>query len=313
MTEKPPIDFENDLRKEILTYLPHPEDAASLQMLSNMRIDDLLICFYNWLERNIQPKPRSIFVSTEFIQNPLYNLHLKKINSVIYKIQSGLELNPHLSQRAKNGFIKKNPFSNELLARRDLDMLLNDWGIHHLHLSNGSKELLFSIFTETDCYILDIGMHDRFADKKLVEIGVKNWPEIELFYEIHGLAPHELSDKEYETYRNIGVGTNIVIEGKTYISRALGIMTSGISLKHTKKSMQLMFDIAEFTKLFHQDHHCFRDCFLQTRHTYPENPIFKLILVQCQLGITPAIQEQITGAIFWPGTPPFYVLKSSNN
>lgn len=68
------------------------------------------------------------------------------------------------------------------------DGLLNHWDIVHFHLGESLKKgghvkrtgsLLFARATLSDIYFLDVLPHgkDNFADRELVNIAIRNWPE----------------------------------------------------------------------------------------------------------------------------------------
>ena len=70
----------------------------------------------------------------------------------------------------------------DLKTRRDLDLLIADWGIHHLHLSperDGRRtgDLLFAVFRPDDAYLLQILPHGNWAELSLLETIVRNWPD----------------------------------------------------------------------------------------------------------------------------------------
>ncbi|NOQ25427.1 MAG: hypothetical protein GQ564_08695 [Bacteroidales bacterium] len=80
------------------------------------------------------------------------------LDTIIDKVRSGIELNPYQSKQSFNSDYD--------------DGLFNDWGIHHLHLSNKlknesdyfmerSSKLLFVKFTMTKAYFIDIYSHNE--------------------------------------------------------------------------------------------------------------------------------------------------------
>jgi hypothetical protein len=72
-----------------------------------------------------------------------------------------------------------------LQHRSDLDLLISDWGLHHLHLTSEMEadgfvkrtgDLLFAAFTDDDAYLIGIYPHGSWALHELVEILVREWP-----------------------------------------------------------------------------------------------------------------------------------------
>ena len=99
------------------------------------------------------------------------------------KIEKGESVNPHLNSATK---------------KDQLDGLLYDWGIHHLHLGEtfsapGYVErtgpVLFAIFRKDDVYFIDIRNHEGWSDKNLLEIVNRNWPELLSIYKMEGVMP----------------------------------------------------------------------------------------------------------------------------
>jgi hypothetical protein len=58
------------------------------------------------------------------------------LERIIEEIETGKDLSPRLSRGVVHGLVKGGRVkANMNFGRRpDLDLLLNDWGIHHLHL-----------------------------------------------------------------------------------------------------------------------------------------------------------------------------------
>jgi hypothetical protein len=108
------------------------------------------------------------------------------------------DLTKYLSRRVSTGFaLPLKPAVKQLARLQHLDLLLNDWGIHHLHIStavaadgfvNRNDPLLFAMFEPEMAYLLDIGTHSSFVDQRLAEIAVENWPDTKLFLEIQGIS-----------------------------------------------------------------------------------------------------------------------------
>lgn len=99
--------------------------------------------YLNFLRRRVPPVPRKVFVASEFscpqdLQAGLY--------VVRGKIESGQDLSPHLSSRLK--------------TLEYHDMLLNDWGIHHLHLGTMLKQ---NGYVERTKFVLFVRFLPAFA------------------------------------------------------------------------------------------------------------------------------------------------------
>lgn len=69
----------------------------------------------------------------------------------------------------------------------DRDALLDDWGIHHLHLGtviqpdglvNGDDDVAFVILEPNDAYLIQVLPHGSWSDTTLLEIVHRNWPHL---------------------------------------------------------------------------------------------------------------------------------------
>jgi hypothetical protein len=128
-------DFHSDLRHIFAGVLNMNADVDSQRDIHNMTEFQLVACYLNWRGRIIDPQPRRLIESSEFVltkQNPIY---ANRVTNLLSKIQNGGDLTPHLSKRIREVYTHRQtpkPFG----GRPDLDLLLNEWGIHHLHISD---------------------------------------------------------------------------------------------------------------------------------------------------------------------------------
>ncbi len=299
------MDFESDLRAEILKYLPHNQTDES--SLSHMRINDLLITFLNWLHRCVHPHPREVLRSREITSNPLWTNKQTDLDAIVSKLKAGADISAHLSKGILRGHAPKKTNTKNLLNRKDLDLLLNEWGIHHLHLSNVIEPdgfvtrgdlLLFVIFSQTRAYMLDIIRHGYWTEQRLVEIAVNNWPEDKLFVELKGIMPEPaISAKDRNNFRRVGVATSVNVSGKAYVSRTGGLTLSGTSSKMTIEAVRLHRRIKEFEDRCRNNPDDLRRYFQKAHGQWPPEPEFHLELVRSQVGFPFAIREQKSGGL----------------
>ena len=183
--------------------------------------DHKLICVYLGVcRRLVSCEPRQIFKSKDFSCAPEYSDALAKIESII---QSGGNVIPYLSRK-----IRKRDYN---------DSLLNDWGIHHLHLgtqvrSDGfierTSSLLYCRFLEESAYFINILQHSNWECQKLLTILHENWPEMLSKFRINGIAGDQLSDEEIKELREKNVNYFLTMEdGTTYAPPGGGHMSSG--------------------------------------------------------------------------------------
>jgi hypothetical protein len=235
-----------------------PTDPSGV--LPAMSLRDLLQTYGNWKARLVPPRPRAVHISAEFAASPEMTRHNAELNAIVAKIKSGSQLRPHLSKRVRVAHDPATKPGDPLQLRRDRDLLIADWGIHHLHISleeeaNGSGfvkrggPLLFAIFRPEDAYLIGVFSHGDWALKEVLEIVVRNWPNSGLVLDSKtGLVlTHEYTDDERLELRNCGIATpSIMVDGKMWSSTALGQTLDGSASPAACESAALMHVFREW-------------------------------------------------------------------
>src|SRR2546427_6344314 len=127
------MDLAESARQWVLRFLPYDRSDASLvAYLNGLDARGLLILYRNWMRRLIKPQPRHVRKSTAFQQNPIAAERSADLPTIVRDIETGNDLRKYLSRDVKIG--AQIP-GRRRGRRRDLDLMLNDWGIHHLHVS----------------------------------------------------------------------------------------------------------------------------------------------------------------------------------
>lgn len=201
----------------------------------------LLTAFFNLQDKTVSTKRRRVHISKELrakeIEKP-YNDYLKQIRN---KFKNGKDINPYLSTMSVKPYKK--------------DLLLYDWGIHHLHINNKinnkgfierSDYILFFVLKEDDVYLIDVSKHkleDRteFSQQNLLVILRRNWPHLlEPFKLPEGTGLTEkFDDKGHSLLRNSGVTTSVEVEGEVFALMGGGISSAKTSITHTRKADQI--------------------------------------------------------------------------
>jgi hypothetical protein len=143
------------VREYVLRKMPDDHSGE----LSAMNLRSLLTTFFNWQGRHLSARPRACHISEEMQSSAKLAEHRAAIDALIDKIEKGEDLTPHLSKKAAiahtPGADGKQPGS-----RQDRDLLLGEWGVHHLHLDAiHANDLAFAMFTSTDAYLIGIYQH----------------------------------------------------------------------------------------------------------------------------------------------------------
>jgi hypothetical protein len=202
---------------------------------------DLLTGFFNLNDKTISIKRRRVHISKELrdkeIQKP-YNGYLKQIRN---KFKNGKDVNPHLSKFSVKPYKK--------------DLLLYDWGIHHLHINNEmdnkgfverSDFILFFILNREDVYFIDVTKHkleDRteFSQQHLLGIVKRNWPHLLVPFKmkgITGLSP-KFDDQSHSLLRSSGVATFVEVDGEVFGLMGGGISSAKTNMTHTTKADEI--------------------------------------------------------------------------
>lgn len=218
-------------------------DNIKHSRLSDSSSDQVLLEYFNYKSKCIDPHRRKVFYSKElkskieqkYYQNKYINGSTSCVDDLIrcfaLKFENGEDINGHLSR-------KVNKADNN-------DVLLNSWNIKHLHLNpqkanndiqmkgNRSNWLLFFIVDDANVFFLDVIEHPKgcgFSSFNFLKIASSNdWMNKLGFYQIDG-ATHiniEITDdtKIYELLHKSHVNVNFTIDGKIYM--AMGISLQG--------------------------------------------------------------------------------------
>jgi hypothetical protein len=302
--------FHSDVRDEVIKHLPHDKtNREVVGALQAMQLDELVVRFYNWLGRMVHPHARTVTKSPEYVttlsglQRPVAD----SLEQLAEKIERGDDVSPHLSKQVRLGFDLTKQGRN-LGRRGDLDLLLNDWGIHHLHPSPEIEAdgfvrrddlLLFAIFSEDTAYLLDVMPHGRWTDEHLVQVAVRNWPDRGLFIQLAGavgLAQSEhIGPQERTRLRSAGVHTLLEVDGRVYLSQTMGLMTSGVSGAASTKGMLLLRTLENVSARLTHDPDDVRPQIERLAGHFPSDPEFHVIFASAPKGFAFAIREERTG------------------
>jgi len=155
------------------------------------------IAYFNLQKRYIRQKARQVLRSPKILSAEHPGWVSSALDRIAATSASGGDLNPYQSDT-----LRRPAFP---------DRLLNDWGIHHLHLGepNGSgyfvtrrPELLYVLVGSDHLHFIDVQDHGAsFADKELLEIVHQNWPEAIASYRAHGATRVSLTDDQRRRLR----------------------------------------------------------------------------------------------------------------
>jgi hypothetical protein len=215
------VDFYDDwvelLRRELR--------AAGYPAPSGEPAHDVCFRYYNWKKRSISSGPRKVVEAKDFSAPA----DLKAgVDLVREKFEKGQDLRPHLSRR---------------IADLNYDnALLDDWGIHHLHLGTTIDSFgfvprtgpdLFAKVEADQVYFLAVLGHGQWSNQLLVEILHSQFSDSIKQFRLPGFVVDVQivpSDAEVRALRKGNVSTIIrTRDGALYAPLGGGITTSGLS------------------------------------------------------------------------------------
>jgi hypothetical protein len=238
------VNLKESVRQWVLRELPYDRaDADLVAHLNSLDAHGLLVVYHNWMSRLIKPQPRQVRKSNAFRQNPLTAARANELAQIIDDIESGRDLRKYLSRGVKvAASIPGKPFGK----RRDLDLMLNAQGTHHLHISTqveadgyvsrpkqgtAPEPLLFAVFQQQTAYLIDIMKHGDWTRDHVLKVLATEWPDEGLIHEVKGgkgfkvIGPrHNYTEDERGLLQMNGINTPVQIGHNVFMPA--GGMTS---------------------------------------------------------------------------------------
>lgn len=224
-------DFVNDVRIKLAADLVQlgysvPVPAGDAYAAAHR----VCVDHYNAHARRVPTRSRVVHRSTELRARELELT--PEIRAGVAAAESELTAGADLTPR----------LSSKLLKRGFNDKMLNDWGIHHLHLGLSMKpddrfvtrtgDVLFVLFRDDDAYLIDVRKHGAWCDDDLVEIVHTNWPETIRQFRLDGVSGFEMTTEQRANLRsknaNAGVTTQ---DGTFYAGIGGGLVGSAANLR----------------------------------------------------------------------------------
>ncbi len=183
--------------------------------------------FFNMRKRELITKPRKVIYSKEFTYPSEYKLALQEFEE---KAKAGMDLTPYMSEK--------------IVDCNYNDLLLNDWGIYHFHLSRRYKDNGFvqrneyQIFAYVDAdtiYMLQVYRHDDpvlYSKQEMIKILRDNWPALTESHHLRGVSKlgWKANDEEYGKLRDCYVQTLVELgENEVYGVLGGGYASNGYS------------------------------------------------------------------------------------
>lgn len=210
------------IREHVLACVP---DTAG--RLATMDLRGLLSEYGTWRARLVSPTPRRCHFSAELAADPKATKRKADLDTLIAKIEAGEDMGPHLSARVRQGH---DPNAPSLAARKDRDLLLADWGVHHLHLTpKHGDDLVFAVFRPEDAYLIGLYSHRDWARRSVLETLIRNWPDAGLVIKLPlmGLT-NDWGDRDRKQLREAGISIPAIeYDGAVWWAASLGQAADG--------------------------------------------------------------------------------------
>lgn len=199
--------------------------------------DDVLIAYFDALRRRPAARPRKIWTADDFACPQEY---LAGWTQLQRKVIDGEDLRPHLSR------------GHAWLST--LDGLLNEWGVHHLHLgaSPSSRDpsliersgpVLFARINPDDFYAINVYSHGAWEQTSVLESLHRNWPDTIKSYRLHGIQGEPLTEEQRRNLRKVNMQTaTTTADGTVYMAIGGGVASSGTSAEAVRRADMLWSD-----------------------------------------------------------------------
>jgi hypothetical protein len=310
MNKRTKLDVEAELRRIVLQRLPlkNPLYRTKLDALPTT---DLLIRYYNWLNRLIPVRRRVVLRAKELAMSAAYARCRGDVDLLCAKIAAGFDLTPHLSTQVNIGYEED---KSGRPGRRSLDLLLSDWGIHHLHFSHQRRldgfverhqyksELLFAVFRPNEAYIVGVFNHGEWTRDDIAKTMIRNWPDKNLLLHLNGALglSQSISEADRQVLRSAHIAAPIEVDGKVFIGPN-SMSSAGTTFRANMQVTNLLRNLD-----FYQKDECQLVLAMKANlenlgKTLNGRLAFELIEAQCEHGYGFAVREKKSGATLWVG------------
>ena len=205
--------------------------------------------FLNWQSRLVHPHPRQVNVADGFDGLPGVRVNRAAVDALLGSLARGDDVRGHLSKGVMEGYRLHPPGRKD---GPDFDLMLNEWGIHHLHLDGSpgpgfkprTRDVLYAILGRGAAYVLAVAPHGAWTSRQLIAAAQRSWPHQGLFVPLGVMPGRDWTEDEHKALRRAGTTTAAVQDGKPWISGiALGLTTTLVSVRVSKESSHVLHQV----------------------------------------------------------------------
>ncbi len=240
-------DYVAQFQDEMVRMLP-TRGGREKDAFAALDVHEQALRFMNWQSRLVHPHPRQVNKASGFDSLPAVQANRSGVEALLASLARGDDVNAHLSDKVMQGYCIHPPGRKD---GPDFDLLLNEWGIHHLHLDqapgkNGfrarTRELLYVIFGHGVAFVLAVAPHGEWTSKRFIETTVRSWPDQGLFVALNGVLPGQgWTEDEHKGLRKTGLTTAAVVNDRLWISGVTCGMTMALmSTRITRETGKLL-------------------------------------------------------------------------
>lgn len=262
--------FHNDARAWLAAELA----KVSSDVPSSADTSRLACLFFNVIARTIPAARRTVHTSRVLaakLADPQTEASIvDAVREIARRSEAGASLRPFQSTR--------------LTEPGGRDLLLYDWGIHHLHVgplheprslrrarsrkeprrgyfTGRRDELLFAFVDGANLYLIDVLDHHAFEDRSLIEIVHREWPEVLRPYLAPGAKPasrrvvpeeERMTPAQLRSMRSMFVLATTMDDGSVYVTPGGGTSMGGLSANAMAASCRFLTSVRTLEKNVHE-------------------------------------------------------------
>jgi hypothetical protein len=192
------LDFQTDFRTIAAKALARFEIV-----LAASEVDNAVYFYFANVRRRIESRPRRVSEPEDLVCPAHLVVGYAELKS---ELERGIDVTRRLSRTTKNVVYE--------------DMMLNDWGIAHLHLgirdAQGevprTEPVLFALVRDDAVYVIGFFPHGAWAEIEVLEAVQRNWPHLMGQARVYAVTGYEASSEERAKLRAAGaiILTNVI-------------------------------------------------------------------------------------------------------